>query len=206
MRKVWIGAGVLFILLLLALLGGYIYSFIVPHPEVTEKYETFRDVLTIVLAVAAVTIAAAGYGVYRYLDQRITRQAIEEVRSAARIERHFSSAYGLGTSGYIYWLNYKKTTDDDYLAMAISLTELAYREHAVWLNEQEREHQRLICTIRNNLGYYLAKRGKPEDATFARECAEYIRRKIIDFPESKEAWDDTYSFILQKYPPLFNEP
>jgi hypothetical protein len=199
MKKVWIGVGVLFILVLLALLGGYIYSFIVPHPEVTEKYEIFRDVLTIVLAIAALFIAAAGYCIYRYLDERITRHAIEAADSAARIEGHFSSAYSLGQSGYIYWRTYKKTKDTDYLENAISFTELAYR-HAIWLNEQQREHQRLICAIRNNLGYYLAERGKMEDGTLARECAAYIKRKIVDFPEARAMWEDTYSFILEKYP------
>lgn len=200
MRKILIAIGALFILLLLALLGSYIYSFVCPPPEVIDKYAIFRDVLTIVLAIAAVAIAVVGYVVYRYLDEHITRHAIEEVRSAARVERYLSSAYRLVSSGYTYWVHYTNTKEKNSLELAISITERAYTEHAVHLDEHDREHQELICTIKNNLGYYLAERGKPEDGHVAHQCVEYIRSKEIDFPKRKTFWEDTYRFVINKYP------
>lgn len=206
MRKILVGTGIIFILLILfmlALFGGYVCSFLKHGGQITDKYEVFRDVLIIVLTVLIIglTIISIVIGVFAYLTYRYASSWIERrVKEVAETERHYSSAYILTTSGYVYWLDYTKTKDNEYLEKAINLTERAYSEHSSHLDIQERKNQRLICVIRNNLGYYLAERGKKEDREFACECAEYIRSKIIDFPEVKGRFADTIAFIKQRYP------
>ena len=203
MTKLMIGVAVLFLILLLALLGGYIYTFLTPDYEIADKYEVFRDLLTIILAIAGVSIAAGGYLGYRVVSVLFQRQidaAIERARALARTDTHQVNAYVFATTGYAFWRTYAATEQISFLEEAIRFTEMAYTRHAARLDERQPENQRLICDIRNNLGYYLAARKKPEDRALARYCAEYIANKITAHPDVADTWQDTYDFIMQQYP------
>lgn len=168
-----------------------------------EDADIFRDLLTIILAIAGVGIAAGGYLVYRVLEGIIERRAehiYSDMRLADEAERFRSMAGERIHSGYTYWLFYKNTNQFSFLEQAITETERAYSRYAVNLDEGERPNQLVICAIRNNLAYYYAERQRPEDKKLARDYAEYINNKISIFPESRETWEDTYNFVLERYP------
>jgi len=203
MTKLVVGVAILFLILLLALIGSYIYTFITPAYEIADKYEVFRDLLTIILAIAGVSIAAGGYLGYRYVSavfRRDVDSAIEQARALARMDTHRVNAYVFASTGYAFWHTYDAMKQASFLEEAIRFTETAYTHHAAKLDEQQPENQRLICDIRNNLGYYLAERKKPEDKALARDCAEYIIRKIPTYPDASQTWQGTYNFIMQQYP------
>ena len=110
-----------------------------------------------------------------------------------------SSAYTLLNLGYSSWLSYNETKQSRQLTTAISFTEMAY-SYASELDERESRNELLKCVIMNNLGYYLAEREREEDREFARECAEFIRNRIQKYPFKRAQWQDTYDYIILKYP------
>jgi len=176
--------------------GIFIWKFGANGFELVSRGTLFRDVLTIVLAIAGVVIAAVGYLVYRLASERIERRALGEVT----IETLRSTARLLTYIGYVYWVDFEYTGEARYREQAIDLTRRAHNTYARKLDERERENELLIGAIRNNLAYYLANRGGSEDRNLARGYAEYIHARSQNFPEEKEEWEETYSFVLQVYP------
>lgn len=176
--------------------------------------ELFRDLLTIILAIAGIGIAAGGGLVYMIINASMRRSAEEfhremrlnveqfreEVRSAVNEERLRSMALSHMSSGYGWWRSYKETSEVAHREEAIRETEYAYSSYAIHLDEKEADNQLVICAIENNLAYYYAERQRPEDRDLAREYAEYIRKKIPAHPHEKVTWEDTYKFVLQQYP------
>ncbi len=183
-------------LMVIVFFGIFIWKFGANGFELVSRGTLFRDVLTIVLAIAGVVIAAVGYLVYRLASERIERRALREVS----IEMQKSTARLLTYIGYVYWVDFDCTGETRYREQAIDLTRRAHDRYARELDERERENQLLIGAIRNNLAYYLAHRGKPEDRNLARGYAEYIHSISQNFPEEREEWEDTYKFVLQVYP------
>jgi len=141
-------------------------------------------------------ITIVGFGFYRFLSIRLRN----EVTLVAETEMHKASGRLYTNIGLSYWTDYKITKNKEYLKQAIYLTEKAYSFHGSKLDERLRTNELLICTMRNNLAYYLAERKRPEDKEVARRYAEYIRQKMPNYPEYKERWNDTYNFVLRQYP------
>jgi len=177
-------------------LGVFIWRFATSSSSLVSRATPLVDVLTIVLAVAGVVIAAVGYLTYRLASERIERRAVAEVRA----ETLKNKARLLTYIGYVYWVDFECTKDARYIEQAIDLTKGAHDVCARELDERERENELLIGAIRNNLAYYLAKRGRPEDRSLSRGYAEYIHSRSQNFPEQREDWEDTYRFVLQVYP------
>ena len=152
--------------------------------------------LTIVLTLLAIGVAVFGGGIYYILSRRIEERAKtaaydEIMRGSARLMTHI---------GYVFWGKYKRRKEEtQYLDLAIEVTGygLGYMSR---LPEKKRENQRLLCTIKNNLAYYLATRNDPADKELAKQYAEYIRTKIQTFPDEKQRWLDTFNFVAQQYP------
>ena len=83
---------------------------------------------------------------------------------------------------------------------AIFITERAY-EKVQMLDVSDRRNEKLKCQIMNNLGYYLTTRGEEKDREFSKRCAYYIMKRIAEFPDKREDWQDTFDQIIKKYGP-----
>lgn len=200
MILIWVGVGLL-MLGAFSFLGICIAKFATVTYEIrVNKYELLRDILGIILT--AIAIGVAIFGTLAYLMLRQTLQA--QATAAAKTEMTRGCARLLNYIGYVYWIDYTaKKIPYEYLKQAIELTELAYTEHAKKLIEHENEL--LICSIKNNLAYYIAERQKfpkharPEDKKIAQEHATYIYSRLSKFPEQREAWWDTCQHVLKQF-------
>ena len=164
------------------------------------KYDILKDTLTIVLAVVAVGIGVIGYSIYLILSGRLQTESA----SASRLEAIKGSIRLFIHAGFVFWENYDnaKIKEVQHLEIAIGLTERALLFHNQLPEKEARnkENERSLCLIKNNLAYYFALRKKVEDRDIAREYAEYIREQISKYAEEKANWLDTYDFVKQQYP------
>lgn len=177
------------------LLGIYIHKFAIAYTIKTE-YDLFKDLLTVILTIAGLAIAAGGYLVFQVLSTKIEKQAL----SAAETKRWRALATFFVHDGFNQWVLYKNTSNKEYLDRAIDATETAYEFYASRLDQRRRENELIICTIRNNLACYYAERQLPEDKKIARDYAKYVYERIKKFPRSRTQWEETYNFVKTKYP------
>jgi hypothetical protein len=86
------------------------------------------------------------------------------------------------------------------LEYAISFVKRAYEEYYEKIVDKDNwENEKLVCKIRNNLGYYLAERGRGEDKQLAIECSDYVNENLIKYPSFASDYQDTIDFIKSKY-------
>ncbi len=190
------------LLILAVLVGIFIgYCMWMPTWQIPHllKYDILKDTLTIVLAVMAVGIAVVGYSIYLILSGRLQIESA----SASRMESIKSAIRLFIISGYIFWENYDKTgkKETQFLELAIDLTERALSSFNE-LPEKEagnRENDKLLCKIKNNLAYYFAEGKKPENKDTAIQYVEYLKERMSKYSEEKENWLDTYNFVYQQY-------
>jgi hypothetical protein len=177
------------------------YNFIAIPYQIGEQYTIFMNIISFILAIAGV--AAVVYGIYRYISARVVSHIESSVESIMKKKEKEIVNYGSGNLflnlGHNTWVTYETTKERRHLEMAVSLTEKAYSIVSK-LDERETRNELLKCHIMNNLGYYLAERGEPEDREFARDCAQFIRDKIQKHPDKRKIWQDTYNYIFTKYP------
>ena len=152
-------------------------------------------ILTIVLAVVGAIIAAFCIIAYELLSKAVTVRARSESKEVMRK----LGANLLINMGYIYWEDYKISRREEYLNMAIDVTEDAYNDFAKFLKEFTNED--LICTLKNNLAYYYAERARIEDGVKARQYAEYILNKSHKYDSPfRDKIIDTYQYVQQRFP------
>lgn len=195
MKAVYVG-----FLILATLVGLFIGYYIwVPTWQIPHafRYDILKDTLTIVLGVLALGIVAVGYGSYQFLSGRLQTESAsasrhEMTRGAARLFTHL---------GYVFWEKYKPRDKEtlQYRDLAIDITEQGLR-YMSELPEKERENEELLCTIKNNLAFYLAARNKAKDKPLAKDYVEYILKRIQQYPAHKAAWLDTCDFVRRQYP------
>ena len=195
------------ILIGLLIIGGY---------KVSEGYELFRDILTIVLAVLGLSIAIVGYLIYEFIlhsaKGKVEEWAADFQDKIEKVHKDFQdkiekeqkdfSLYSnsmlflnLGTS---IWMEYVDKKNPEKLKYAINVTHRAYLD-TQGLDEGNKRYERLKCETMNNLGYYLAERKQDTDRKLANQCAEFILKKIPYYEESATNWKDTYDFIKKRY-------
>jgi hypothetical protein len=196
---------IIVLIAILSLVGFHIIG----EYEISEGYELFRDILATILAIAGLAIAILGYGIYQFILENVSSRVEREMKEwknvvDSRLKKiedkgeFFSNALVSLNIGFTYWLTYKDTNQKQPLYTAIDLTEIAYND-VIRLDESEPENEKLKCQVMNNLGYYLAERGNPEDREFAIKCAEFIKEKIDKYPDKRKLWQDTYDYIIKKY-------
>ena len=176
------------------LLKGYIL-------EEDAKYEFFRDILIINLSIIAVIFGTIVFWIQLYIVEKVENHVVNRVKEPLEHQDFEYLDYIQGTTlldnGYILWLNYKATQKIDLLNAAIEQTKIAYTN----IKKLDDENPRYVlakCQTKNNLGYYLAARGKPEDKEYAIKCAEFINTKLDDFLEYQASWMHTYKYIMSK--------
>lgn len=185
------------IIFLLIGAGFYLFSSSKATTETVNAYPLFRDILQIVLAIAAVAIAALGYLIYRIVAQRLQIRAEEEIGN----ERRRIAAKLCSDIGLLRWRDFERITppNPQYRQDAIDMTEKAHR-YASELDERDPRNERIIAAVRNNLAWYFANRGRSQDRGKARGYAQYIHARSQNFPEEKEEWEDTYREVMRVYP------
>lgn len=191
-------AWILVLLLLASILAVSIFA-----KGPATSYALLRDILTIVIAIAGVAIAAGGYLVYRLISERAEARVVAAASSAVNTEILATTAHSLAISGYIFWVEYelneqkRPNPNSPWLRNAISLTQLAWEEYGKKLDE--RKYERLICGIKNNLAFYLAERGCTDDRDTALTFAQYIHEREPNYPRDAPIWLNTYTFVMKKY-------
>lgn len=184
MRLLCIALSILAILLALFII--YLLWFPIWEMPPISEYDVLKDTLIIVLTAVMVVIAVMGFAVYVIVRQTLLRETeqriiVERTKFRARL------ATNLGYSVYKLKL----------LEEAIRFTKEAH-DLAKGLDEKERENQRLIGAIRNNLASYFAEAGRERD--LARGYAKYIYKIRHKFPENSETWEETYNEVLKAFP------
>ena len=179
----------IFAILLIGLFIGYLLwgsAWEVPQELKYGKYEVLKDALIIVLTLAAIAIAVLGGAVYVIVRQTLLKETEQRI-NIERIKLRARLATSLGYA--VYKMN--------LLQEAIEFTKEAH-DLANDLDEKERENQRLIGAIRNNLASYFAEAGQDKD--LARGYAKYIYNIRHKFPEQSETWEKTYYEVLEAFP------
>ena len=178
----------------------------VQQPEIVASQQVFKDVLQTVLAVAALSIAAFGYGTYRILSSQIEGR----VRKGIEARYQKSLAYHRAALGYMNWILYKNAEQrsdiaEIYLDEAIRHTRVAYDENAVNLDAIETEYEHLICQVRNNLAFFISEKHKefgPLDATAKAECLSFVNwleARIDNHPADAHEYRDTIDTVRQRF-------
>ncbi len=189
-------------IVILALLVGLFIGYCVLAPTWSVpsqfKYDILKDTLTIVLAVLAVGIAVISYTIYQILSGKLAAESAIIASSETLKE----SARAFVEIGFVFWKSYDEMSNEEnqYIEIAITLT-----EHALFIfnripdrEAKNRENDKLLCNIKNNLAYYYAIRNKPRDCDTAKEYAEYIYEKMSKYGKEKDNWLDTYTFVYRQ--------
>lgn len=170
--------------------------------EVVTDHQIFKDVLQTVLAVAALSIAAFGYGTYRILSSQI----VSNVGRDTERRYQMTMAYTKLSFGYIYWLLY---SDSDkvkhYLDTAIYETRRAFDEHIKGVYEDDPRFESLTCQIRNNLAYYISEKHfvfNSVNSVERGECLSYVawlEPRIERYPMYAYQYRDTIDNVRKRF-------
>ena len=185
------------IIFLVVSAGFYLFSRSKAIAEIAYTHTILRDVLQIVLAVVAVAIAVLGYAIYQIVAQRLRIYAEEEIGS----ERRRTTAQLYTYVGFLRCTDFESSTprNPGLLEDAIEATERAHI-YASELDQRDPRNEQIVGTVRNNLAWYLARRGRIEDRGRAQGYAEYIHLRSGRFPEEREEWEHTYREVMRVYP------
>lgn len=161
-------------------------------PGMFKKYDVFRDLLSILLAIIGMVIVVVGGILYRLLSRGLQEQVktgVEQETSVV-LSHLFTQLSGVYTSEYEP--DPTKTRKEQYkeLAKKMSQTALAYAE-----NLSEKDFENEICSAKNNLAYDLIVRKREQDGKLARELAEYIYKRAHKYGDNYR-WLETYGLVL----------
>lgn len=136
---------------------------------------------------------------YRILERTIEKR-VDNIANNIFIKAMASS---IGRIGYSFWGRYKNTKKPVDLKQAIDLTDIAYQQFAINLDESDKKNLELICKIKNNLAYYWAEHwllGKADSnqQTLALTYAEdiYKLKGKVSLVVA-EQFIDTYNFVQE---------
>ncbi|NAS88296.1 hypothetical protein C4E24_00920 [ANME-1 cluster archaeon AG-394-G21] len=167
------------------------------HLGKEDKYEFFRDIIIINLSIIGVIFAAIIFWIQLYITEKIKNDVEDQLKHRDDVYLDYVQGTTLLTNGYILWLTYDTTGEETLLNAAIAQTELAYT-YIKGLDDKDPRYVLAKCQTKNNWGYYLAAKEKPEDKEYAIRCAEFIKNKIDDYPDYRAEWMDTYKYIMSK--------
>lgn len=198
------------ILIVFVFIIGFIYSSLFFGTYQVDRYEVFRDILTLILSISALSIAALGVAIYTIVSQNFERKVkvkIEEINSQwdekiqCEIDRMFAALY-LELS-ITYWRQYERDykigraltpEKKEFLDLALRTGETALKKVS---KLDEKKFEKLLCSVKNNLAYHLAVRGFAGDFQRIIDLAKYAYDRIWNFDyEDTWIWVETYAFVL----------
>lgn len=178
------------LLLSLGLLGWFIWGYTKIHlkPDAADTYNILVDLILIVLAL----IGVAGYGIYRWISRGID----DRVENRLREEQNALSSRLDTSAGFVFWEHYQQ---EHPLEIAIGRARRAL-QHAERLDEKQ--YEKLICTCKQNLAYYLAEQEESKDD--AHKLAKYAYERARDEKgrykyETSYQWEETYAYVLWRF-------
>ena len=193
-RAIWVGLIVSMIILGIGLfLGYYLWGgTIIKIPAITEKYDIFRDLLILLLAILSGVFGVVGWLLYRWISQQLQEKVKAGVQQETSVvlSHLFTQLSGVYTSEYEP--DPTKTREEQYkeLAKKMSQAALAHTE-----NLSEKDFEKEICWAKNNLAYDLIVRKREQDGKLARELAEYIYKRAHKYGDNYH-WLETYGLVL----------
>ena len=179
---------------------------IVQQPETAVDRQIFKDVLQTVLAVAALAIAAFGYGTYKILSAQIEEKVWKDTERRYQL----TTAYHRVSLAYVYWLLYQ-TADERtesariYLNAAINHTRRTYNDHVSGSNRRDAEFETLACQIVNNLAYYVSEEHHKFGSVERRKRAEclsfmdWLEERINNHPAYAHDYLDTVETVRKRF-------
>ena len=145
-------SAIVFAPFLATLLRGYLLG-------AEDKYEFFRDILIINLAIMGIFFTAIVVWIHIFITDRVKDAVALPLEKRDDSYSHYAHGLTLLNTGYICWLSYKSTMKEalldgafrgkDFLDLAIDQTERAYN-HAEMLTDVESRYKLLKCQTRNN--------------------------------------------------------
>lgn len=202
-----IAVGVYFVLDSLPLLLGIEReSSVLEQQVIVADQHIFKDVLQTVLAVAALSMAAFGYGAYKILSSQIG----ERVRKDTEERYQMTTAYHRVSLAYVYWLLYETSAEKTktaklYLHTAINHTRRTYDDHVSGSNRTDAEFETLACQIVNNLAYYISEEHRRFNSVDARQRAEclsfvdWLEERINNHPTYAHDYLDTIQKVRKRF-------
>ena len=212
-RLPWVYRQTLGILLILAVaftlaMGCYaLYAVVTGAFPAEHRPIPMYEVLSFVLAIAAIGIAAFGWGVYRILSASIeatVQKGTERSLWLARVKQTVDT-------GWLYWHLYQMSngkpipTRRFYLLQAIQETKQAFEWIHNHLDENERPVENMLVVVRNNWAYYIyehdlaiSKVG-PADKAVALECVAYLEQRVSIFPDLSDEISDTIIKVAARF-------
>jgi hypothetical protein len=158
---------------------------------------SISEIIAIIGIIAAIFVTVYAELVYVILSRKIKKVARLEVEK----EKNRMGANMLVDMGFTYWGNYQISGNSKYLNDAIRITEAAYSNYGIHLDESDLKNELLVCQIKNNLAWYYAERGKEDDGAKARQYADDILDKSPKFETlRREEMIDTYKYVQKKFP------
>lgn len=198
-----------------AIAGCYaLYGWVVSEIPTGQREVPFKDVLTTVLAIAALGITAFGAGAYLLLSAKIEANVRTNTDKNLWLSRSQESV----DIGFVYWNFYQMCagapmpTRSHYLQLAILDTKQAYRWLQDHMDVKERQAERMLTIAQNNWAFYiyeqdlyeqdlaLTKVGQADKET-ALKCVEYLEQRTTKFPELTEELVDTIQEVAGRFRP-----
>ena len=169
-----------------------------------DQYDVFKTMLLVILAFATVFNGGLAWALYIIIEKKIENR-VDDLMN----EIYFRSLVRTYSNiGYMCWsfaeTEFKKTKKEPYLKQAVIFTNYAYKRSEI-LDKKNRENEKTICTVKNNLAFYLAEcckegisilgRNLKENAKLAIDFADEIKIKISTYSDHTKEWLATYDHV-----------
>lgn len=180
--------------------------------EVSDGYELFRDILTIILAIAGLTIAILGYGIYTWignkLESRLKETLQKEQQELQKLQEEIKKnqiLFGMRLQrnlGYLFWQLYeveKKKGKNKSTLVSKELIKFAIKRAKESLDLAkklpESEYKDEVYKCKSNWAYFLAE-AAVEDCELTmqvKEQALLISSEILE-EISKQDYPSYYQY------------
>lgn len=172
-----------------------------PEPVAIENVQTLATLMAVVVALIGLGVTAFGITVYRLLANMIREEIVGTVEE--RFQR--ASAASFMAVGWALGRQYSETKASFLLDQAIDFTREAYYRHAKLLDEEKPGNEELICVLRNNWAWFLAKKAETrrlddDETKLARQFADYIESRILKYPTHARDWVETIQCVRRNIP------
>lgn len=171
--------------------------------------DVFKDVLQLVLAIAAIAIAAFGFGIYKLISRQI------EGKVAETNEKNLNIAFARLKidNGLLYWNLYQLSSGRpnpvrlEYLGKAIGETKEAYERAITTLDDRELRVERIMMSVKNNWAFYIYVQDSnfgpvaSADKEIALECLRYIKARKTEFSDITVETLDTIKKVADRFEP-----
>ena len=176
---------------------------------VEQREPPFYEILSLVLALAAIGITAFGVGAYRLLSAAIERKVNERVE-IARVKALVVQAID---DGWLYWNLYllsegkPQPARSQLLESAIIETQKGYDFIHQHLDTKEHEVRKFLAIIKNNWAFYIYEKARlsfkisRSEKALALGFIDDLEKEIALFPDLTTDFIDTIEKVAGRFRP-----